>query len=229
MLGRQLTLVAVAAALTGAAGSASAQDAQQLQDMKRVIEQQQKQIEAQQQALEDMRRRVDAMQQQSEQAAKTATEAQDAATRAQKTAEATAQTPQVTAGQPKIKLQVYGQINQMVNTANDGKSTKAYFLSNNNSAPRLGIVGKAQSQRRPHDRPAYRGRRQTKRLEQGHSDQRNRHDAPTTPSRPARSRGSRSARPTAPPTSAAAIHRPRTSPASTCPGPTCWTTPTSAT
>ena len=144
MFGRQLTLVAVAAALTGAAGSASAQDARQLQDMKRVIEQQQKQIQAQQQALENLRRQVEGMQQQSEQAAKTATQAQDAAARAQKTAEATAQSPQVSAGQAKIKLQIYGQINQMINTANDGKSTKAYFLSNNNSAPRLGIVGKAQ-------------------------------------------------------------------------------------
>jgi flagellar motor protein MotB len=146
MFGRQIALVVIAAAVITLAegGSVHAQDAQQLQNLQKVIEQQQRQIEAQQKSLEDLRRQVQTMQQTSEQATKSAAQAQDAAARAQKSAETMAATPQVTAGQHAIKLQIYGQINQMINTANDGKSTKAYFLSNNLSAPRLGIVGKVQ-------------------------------------------------------------------------------------
>ncbi len=147
MFGRHVAPVALAAALIGAAGSASAQDAQQLQNLQRVIEQQQRQIQAQQQALEDLRRQVEAMQQKSEQAAKTATQAQDAASRAQETAEAARQSAAsqhvVTSGEPKVSVELSGQINRMVNVANDGKSTKAYFVDNNNSASRVRFVGKA--------------------------------------------------------------------------------------
>ena len=146
MLERHVAPVALAAALIGAAGSAAAQDAQQLQNLQRVIEQQQRQIQVQQQALEDLRRQVEAMQQKSEQAAKTATQAQDAASRAQETAEAaqkSAESPRVTSAEPKVSLEVSGQINRMVNVANDGKSTKAYFVDNNNSASRVRFVGKA--------------------------------------------------------------------------------------
>ena len=146
MFGRHAVPVTLAAALLGAAGSASAQDAQQLQNLQRVIEQQQRQIQAQQQALEDLRRQVEAMQQRSEQAAKTATQAQDVASHAQQTAEAaqkSGESPRVTSAEPKVSLEVSGQINRMVNVANDGKSTKAYFVDNNNSASRVRFVGKA--------------------------------------------------------------------------------------
>ncbi len=148
MRGRSATLLLIGAVLSGGIGAASAQDAQQLQDLKRVIEQQQRQIEAQQQALEELRRQVEAMQQKSDQATQSAAQAQDAATRAERSAETARQTAEgqhvVTSSQPKVSLELSGWIDRMVNVANDGKSTKAYFVDNANSPSRVRFVGKAE-------------------------------------------------------------------------------------
>lgn len=47
----------------------------------------------------------------------------------------------VTSGQPDISLAISGHINRMINVANDGDSTKTYFVDNSNSVSRIRFVG----------------------------------------------------------------------------------------
>ena len=51
--------------------------------------------------------------------------------------------PAVTSGQSRVKLAISGQVNRMVNVANDGHNTKAYFVDNNNSVSRVRFDGTA--------------------------------------------------------------------------------------
>jgi len=47
----------------------------------------------------------------------------------------------ITSGQPEIEVAISGHINRMINVADDGDSTKTYFVDNGNSVSRVRLVG----------------------------------------------------------------------------------------
>jgi len=52
--------------------------------------------------------------------------------------------PVVTSGNERVTLAISGQVNRAINTANDGSSTKAYFVDNDASNSRVRFVGTGQ-------------------------------------------------------------------------------------
>jgi hypothetical protein len=122
--------------LLGLAGTAGAVDAQTLERMEQVIKQQQAQIEAQAQALEKLQQQVDAL---SESAVKEATEAAKA-----EVAKSAVPPDVVRAkGGEKVSVQIYGQVNRAFLAADDGDSSDYYFVDNDNSSTRVGVLGEA--------------------------------------------------------------------------------------
>lgn len=81
----------------------------------------------------------------------TATQAMDSARRTGDNTEPTAtavaasgyEAPVVTSGNDKVKLTISGQVNQAINVANDGDSTRAYFVDNDVSNTRVRFDGTA--------------------------------------------------------------------------------------
>jgi predicted porin len=112
-------------------------DTKTIERLERLIKEQQQQLESLQQQLNELK--------------KTATEAQTEAKEAKsvaKEAKMTAQAPVekvVTSGQERVKLAISGQVNRAVNVVDDGKSTDAYFVDNDNSESRVRFVGTAQA------------------------------------------------------------------------------------
>ena len=113
------------------AGAQPASTQQQLDELKKLIVQQQRVIEA-------LQGQVAAL------------KADSAATRetVDKTQQAVAETerkiptgPLVTSAEPRIKLAISGQVNRMVNLADDGHSTDGYFVDNGLSPSRVRFVG----------------------------------------------------------------------------------------
>lgn len=139
-----LAWVAVALGLGGAVAPALAQTAprpaapastqQQIDELKQLILQQQATIQ-------ELQKRVEQLQGQTaetQQAVTAAKEELDA------TRKAAAEKPLITSGEPKVKLAISGQVNRIINVADDGHSTKAYFVDNNNSNSRVRFAGTAQ-------------------------------------------------------------------------------------
>ncbi|MGD9173020.1 MAG: alanine-zipper protein [Desulfobacterales bacterium] len=112
-------------------------DAKTIERLERLIKKQQQQLESLQQQLNELK--------------KAATEAQTEAKEAKSVAEEakmTAQAPVekvVTSGQERVKLAISGQVNRAVNIMDDGKSTDAYFVDNDNSESRVRFVGTAKA------------------------------------------------------------------------------------
>ena len=112
-------------------------DAKTIERLERLIKKQQQQLESLQQQLNELK--------------KAATEAQTEAKEAKSVAEEakmTAQAPVekvVTSGQERVKLAISGQVNRAVNIIDDGKSTDAYFVDNDNSESRVRFVGTAKA------------------------------------------------------------------------------------
>lgn len=150
---------------TGLVMSASAEaqsvDAETLRQLQQVIQQQQEQMRRQQEALEALQRQVEELQGEERrnevraaaaEARKAAEEAKKAREQAQ-AASAEAQTAAgtdvpdegatVTSANERVSLVVSGQINRMVNVADDGESTKVYHVDNDNSSTRFRLVAKA--------------------------------------------------------------------------------------
>ena len=136
-----ITVVLLLAVQLFSAGTVAAEeksvDAKTIERLERLIKEQQQQLES--------------LQQQVNQLKKTATEAQTEAKEAKsvaKEAKMTAQTPVekvVTSGQERVKLSISGQVNRAVNVVDDGKSTRAYFVDNDNSESRVRFVGTARA------------------------------------------------------------------------------------
>jgi len=122
--------------LLGPAGPAGAVDQQTLERMEQLIKQQQAQIEAQAKALEKLQQQVEAL---SEKAVQEATEAAKA-----EVAKA-AVPPDVlrTKGGDKVSVQLYGQVNRAFLAADDGDSSDYYFVDNDNSSSRIGLIGES--------------------------------------------------------------------------------------
>ncbi len=115
-------------------GTADSKDVERLE---RLIKEQQQQLESLQQQVNELK--------------KTATEAQTEAKEAKSVAEEAKTTVQapvkraVTSGQERVKLAISGQVHRAVNVADDGKSTKAYFVDNDSSSTRVRLVGTAKA------------------------------------------------------------------------------------
>ncbi len=122
--------------LLGMAGPAGAVDEKMLERMEQIIKQQQAQIEAQAKALEKLQQQVEAL---SEKAVQEATEAAKA-----EVAKASVP-PDVlrTKGGDKVSVQLYGQVNRAFLAADDGDSSDYYFVDNDNSSSRIGLIGES--------------------------------------------------------------------------------------
>ncbi len=139
------------AALTLLAAPAGAQglDAAKLEELTRIIEQQQKMIEAQARTLEALKTQVEAL--------RTVTQANKAAVAAttEKVAQTTAKVQQVvrqveqadtppkmvTSGSDTVKLAISGQVNRALLLAGDGEQTDLFHVDNDNSSTRVRFVG----------------------------------------------------------------------------------------
>ena len=120
----------------GTAGGAGAMDEKMLERMEQIIQQQQAQIEAQAQALEKLQKQVEAL------SRSVAVEAAEAA----KAEDAKASVPPDVVrarGGEKVSVKVYGQVNRAFLAADDGNSTDYYFVDNDNSSSRIGLLGEA--------------------------------------------------------------------------------------
>ncbi|MFQ5973604.1 MAG: hypothetical protein ACE5Q3_14850 [Alphaproteobacteria bacterium] len=126
-----------------------AQEGASVEELKRVIEQQQEQLQKQQEVLESLMRQVEALQ-------KTTAAAENIARGAETTATAALEAattpdannledqPIVTSGSERVKLAISGQVNRMVNVADDGETTKVFHVDNDNSSTRIRFVGTGQ-------------------------------------------------------------------------------------
>ena len=137
------------------------QDAGKVQELQRVIDAQQRQNEAQQRQIEAQQKQLDAqsqllqdLQKQMESLVKGAdTEevpvAAEKPTPKPEVASTKAPPPAekvVTSGGGKrVKLAISGQVNRAVNIVDDGKSTEAYFVDNDNSESRVRFIGTAKA------------------------------------------------------------------------------------
>ncbi len=120
----------------GMTGTASAVDAQTLERMEQIIKQQQAQIEAQAKALEKLQQQVEAL---SDKAVQEATKAARAEV---------AKTPYPAdvlrnQGGDKVSVQLYGQVDRAFLAADDGNSSDYYFVDNDNSSSRFGLLGES--------------------------------------------------------------------------------------
>ena len=127
LLGGAASLATVGHAPTAWAQSAEqAQLRQQIEELKRLIEAQQKTIGALQQQMDQL-------------------EAEQAETKA-----ATSNKPEppdqplVASSSPRMQVALSGQVDRLVNLADDGKSTKAYFVDNNVSVSRIRLAATGQ-------------------------------------------------------------------------------------
>lgn len=130
----RIPAAAVAVVLTAVwAGPAAAADDAMLKRMEELIRQQQAQIEAQARAIEELKQKVNAVAREQE---TMATEV------AEKPAPPPDEAPKVVSHQSdKVKIQAYGQVNRAVLAADDGDSSDYYFVDNDNSSTRVGLLG----------------------------------------------------------------------------------------
>jgi hypothetical protein len=121
-------------------GPSMAQDAQKIERLERLIQQQQQQLESMQRELNQLKQTTTDMQTQAGDARSTVEEA--------KTQAQGFQPPPpkaVTSGQDRVKLAISGQVNRAINIIDDGKNTDAYFVDNDASNSRVRFVGTARA------------------------------------------------------------------------------------
>jgi hypothetical protein len=124
----------------------SAQEAEKMQELQQIIDAQQKQLEAQQKQLDEQRRMMQALQARVESLAGNPDKEAHNAAPDNKTVVKTPVDKVVTSGGgERIKLAISGQTNRAVNIVDDGKSTDAYFVDNDNSESRVRFVGTARA------------------------------------------------------------------------------------
>ena len=119
------------------AGTAGAADEKMLERMEQLIKQQQAQIEAQAKALEKLQQQVEALSQKAVDEAKAAAMAEVSKTPYPKS---------VLHGKgksDKVSVELYGQVDRAFLAADDGNSSDYYFVDNDNSSSRIGLLGEA--------------------------------------------------------------------------------------
>lgn len=125
LLGGVAALGALTAAPTASAQSANSTQ-RQIEELRRLIEQQQ-------QTIGDLQNRVQELQgQQTEM--KTSVEKNSQ----------TGEKPLITSSSDRLQVNLSGQVDRLLNFADDGKSTKAYFVDNNISVSRLRVTAEGQ-------------------------------------------------------------------------------------
>ena len=145
-----LAIVVQASLVASARAQTVTVDAALLEQLQDVIQKQQQQLEGQSKVLDSLQQQVNDLKRTATEAQAEASEAKSTAQKAvdtAKKAETVAQAPSgkvVTSGQERIKLAISGQVNRMVNVADDGDKTKAYHVDNDNSSTRFRLVGTGQ-------------------------------------------------------------------------------------
>ena len=151
-----LAMVVQAPLVVSARADTVTVDAAILQQLQDVIQQQQEQLQKQSEQLKSQSEVLDSLQQQVNDLSRTASEAQSQASEAKTTAQQAIDTAEkaetvaqadkkvVTSGQERIKVAISGQINRMINVADDGDETKVYHVDNDNSSTRIRFVGTGQ-------------------------------------------------------------------------------------
>lgn len=102
----------------------------EIRELRRLIEQQQQVIDGLQKRLNDVQS------QQSEVEAQVREQVEETKQEAEK--------PLVASANPRMRLALSGQVDRLLNLADDGKSTKAYFVDNNISVSRIGALATGQ-------------------------------------------------------------------------------------
>ena len=143
-----LAIIVQASLADSARSQAVTVDAALLEQLQRLVEQQQEQLNRQAETIEALQTRVDQLDQTSTQTQAIASEAQSTANQAIDTAQKTSagQLPDtvVTSGSERVKLAISGHINRAVNFADDGDKTRAFFVDNDTSNSRIRFVGTGQ-------------------------------------------------------------------------------------
>jgi hypothetical protein len=122
---------AIGVTLAAAPGRAHAQAAdQEMRELRRQIEELRQQLEAQQRLLQQLER-------QSRQATEDAALAKTTADQTQREVGEAAKRPLITSSSSRVKLAISGQVSRLLNFAEDGKSSKFYFVDNNISVSLL--------------------------------------------------------------------------------------------
>lgn len=114
-----------------------AQEVQDVRELQRVIETQQKQLDALQKQLESQGQMLQQLM---------AEKTRPAAEVKKTDVAATAPTPVdkvVTSGEDRVKLSISGMVNRAVNIVDDGEDTDAYFVDNDNAESRVNFTGTA--------------------------------------------------------------------------------------
>ena len=111
------------------AGQGSTQ--RQLEELRQLLEKQQRTIDALEQRLHELQGDQTATRQQVEQ-------------QGEEVRKNVVEKPLISSTNPRIKVALSGQVNRLLNVANDGKNTKAYFVDNNYSVSRLLFTGRGQ-------------------------------------------------------------------------------------
>ena len=127
-----LFLLTVAGLVLGTVGAAGAADTATLERMEQIIKQQQAQIEAQAAALEKLQQQVEALSRKAVEEATAAAKAEVART--------AAPAGVVSTQSDKVRVQMYGQVNRAFLAADDGDSSDYYFVDNDHSSSRAGLV-----------------------------------------------------------------------------------------
>jgi hypothetical protein len=120
---------------------ALAQDADKVQELQRVIEAQQKQLDEQRQLLQELQTQIQSMAAEKEIAVQAPVAAEDKKTTVQSPVEKVV----TSGGRERVRLAISGQVNRAANIVDDGKSTEAYFVDNDNSESRVRFVGTARA------------------------------------------------------------------------------------
>ena len=139
-----ISLVTASWSATPAAAEEVTVDSSLLEQLRDIIKQQSEELSKQSEELKALRQRVDELDQRTVEAETTAREAVDTAKKAVVAAPSTESDRVVESGQDRITLSISGQVNRMVNVANDGDKTKVYHVDNNNSSTRIRFVGAGQ-------------------------------------------------------------------------------------
>jgi hypothetical protein len=113
-------------------------DAKTIERLERLIKEQQQQLESLQQQLNELKKAATDAQTEAE-------EAKSVAEEAKMSAQAPVEKVVTSGGGERVKLAISGQVNRAVNVVDDGKSTEAYFVDNDNSESRVRFVGTARA------------------------------------------------------------------------------------
>jgi hypothetical protein len=127
--------------VTGMAAGASAQTAGE-QALRRELDELRRLLRQQQETIGELERRVQELRTQANEDRRVLQSTERTAVDAQRAA--TAERPLIASTVPRVKVALSGQVNRMLNLADDGKSTKAYFVDNNLAVSRLSLVGTGQ-------------------------------------------------------------------------------------